>query len=101
MEVQKLAWFLERNVEMQNLPSILGFQFEANIYGPFSDRLRHLLNALDGTYLHCSRRLADASARDVIWFEDQQAERVALFLKTKAKPYLEALEATNRPDQRI
>ena len=94
LEVQKLAWFLERNVQMQNLPSILNFQFEASIYGPFSDRLRHLLDALDGTYLHCSRRLADALPRDVIWFEDQQAERVALFLKTKAKPYLEALEAT-------
>ena len=96
LEVQKLAWFLERNVELQNLPPILGFRFEANIYGPFSDRLRHLLDALDGTYLHCSRRLADASPTDVIWFEDQQAGRVALFLKTEAKPYLEVLEATTQ-----
>ena len=94
LEVQKLAWFLERNVEMQKLDSVLRFQFKANIYGPFSDRLRHLLDGLDGTYLHCRRRLADASPTDVIWFDDQQAERVALFLQTEAELYLEALKAT-------
>jgi len=32
--------------------------------GPYSDLLRHLLNGLDGSYLHCDKRLSDAGPSD-------------------------------------
>ena len=96
LEVQKLAWFLERCTEAQHLPPVLKFGFDANLYGPYADRLRHLLDLLDGSYLRCSRRLADARPTDVIWFDDNQTGRVALYLKTEGKTYLKALEVTSR-----
>ena len=38
----------------------MDLQFTPARYGPYSDRLRHLLDALDGTYLLADKRLADA-----------------------------------------
>jgi O-acetyl-ADP-ribose deacetylase (regulator of RNase III) len=68
LEIQKLAYFLERNVA----------------------RL-----ALDGSYLHCDKRLGDAGPLDVIWFDDERQARVAVYLATEAKLYQPALEATS------
>ena len=82
LEVQKLAWFLERSVERLGLDNPFGFQFKAGRYGPYSEPLRHLLNRLDGSYLHCERRLADARPADAIWFEGAKEERLSLYLKT-------------------
>jgi hypothetical protein len=66
-----------------------------NKYGPYADRLRHLLNGLDGSYLHCEKRLSDAGPFDLIWFEDAQRNTVEGFLKTDARrTYLPALEKT-------
>jgi len=45
------------------LPNTLKFQFTADRFGPYSERLRHLLNGLDGSYLHCDKRLSDAGLR--------------------------------------
>jgi len=45
IEVQKLAYFLEEAGEP------LQMKFEANIYGPYSNTLEHVLKALDGHYL--------------------------------------------------
>ncbi|MBV5275024.1 MAG: phosphate phosphatase, partial [Lamprocystis purpurea] len=70
LEIQKLAWFLERNIEIYALDNPLDLRFEANKYGPYAHRLHHLINGLDGSYLHCDKRLADAGPLDVIWFED-------------------------------
>ena len=50
-------------------------------YGPYSERLRHLLNALDGTYLHCDKRLGDAGPTDTIWFDEQKRKHVDLFFQ--------------------
>lgn len=96
LEVQKLAYFLERMIEALHLKNPLDLQFEANKFGPYAQRLTHLLNALDGSYLHCDKRLADAGPLDVIWFEDGKKERVALYLATEGKEYLPALEATTK-----
>jgi hypothetical protein len=50
---------------------------------------------LDGSYLHCDKRIADAGPADVIWFDDSRKSFVAAYLKSpEARPYLEALEAT-------
>ena len=70
LEVQKLGWFLERSIHALGIDDPLNFQFKADKYGPFSDRLRHMLDALDGTYLHCDKRLSDAGPSDTIWFDE-------------------------------
>ena len=65
----------------------------ANRYGPYADRLQHLLDGLDGSYLHCEKRLSDAGPFDLIWFEDAKREAVANYLLgADAKPYIPALE---------
>lgn len=95
LEVQKLAWFLHRMISWFGLPDPLDLPFVANKFGPYADRLRHLLNGLDGSYLHCEKRLSDAGPFDLIWFEDAQRNVVEDFLKGEAcRPYLPALEKT-------
>ncbi len=94
LEVQKLAWFLERAIEAEGLDNPLDLRFEANNYGPYADRLRHLLNGLDGSYLKSEKRINDCGPLDIIWFNDAKREKVALYLKTEAKDYLPALEKT-------
>ncbi|HHR6080561.1 TPA: type II toxin-antitoxin system antitoxin DNA ADP-ribosyl glycohydrolase DarG [Providencia alcalifaciens] len=94
LEVQKLAWFLERIIESEGLKNPLNLHFEAKNYGPYADRLRHLLNGLDGSYLKSDKRINDCSSLDVIWFSDDKRELVDLYLKSEAKDYLPALEKT-------
>jgi O-acetyl-ADP-ribose deacetylase (regulator of RNase III) len=97
LEIQKLAWFLERSIEKYGLRNQMNLQFSANKYGPFAMRLNHLLNSLDGSYLHCNKRISDAGPFDVIWFDDSKRDFVQAFLATQeAKSYRVALEATDR-----
>lgn len=50
----------------------------------------------DGSYLHCDKRLADASPFDLIWFEDAKRDRITAYLNsTEAKQYRDALERTD------
>ncbi|MGF6709449.1 O-acetyl-ADP-ribose deacetylase (regulator of RNase III) [Luteibacter sp. W1I16] len=93
LEIQKLAWFLERNIERVGLTP-LDLRFAPNKYGPYADRLRHLLEGLDGSYLHCDKRIGDADPLDVIWFDDGRKAFVQTYLKSEAKEYVPALEAT-------
>jgi O-acetyl-ADP-ribose deacetylase (regulator of RNase III) len=95
LEVQKLGYFLERSVDALDLANKFKFEFGANKFGPYSDKLKHLLNGLDGSYLHCDKRIADAGPFEVIRFDDAKKDKVAAFLTTpEAKPYRPALEAT-------
>jgi O-acetyl-ADP-ribose deacetylase (regulator of RNase III) len=95
LEIQKLAWFLERSIErLSPNDNPLNFQFEANKYGPFAPRLNHLLNGLDGSYLHSEKRISDADRFDVIWFDDSRKELVNAYLRSEAKAYAQALEDT-------
>jgi len=93
LEIQKLAWFLERNIERAGLTS-LDLRFVPNKYGPYADRLRHLLEGLDGSYLHCDKRISDAETLDVIWFDDERKTFVQIYLINEAKEYVPALEST-------
>ncbi len=95
LEIQKLAWFLERAIEDEGLKP-LDLRFTANNYGPYADRLRHLLDALDGSYLKSDKRISDCDPLDTIWFNDDKREKVALYLKTEAQDYLPALEKASR-----
>lgn len=93
LEIQKLAWFLERNIEIAGLAP-LDLRFSPHKYGPYADRLRHLLEGLDGSYLHCDKRISDADPFDVIWFDDARKSFVQAYIKSEAKEYAPALEAT-------
>lgn len=94
LEVQKLAWFLQRSMEQLGIEDPLDLRFRANKYGPYAERLRHLLNGLDGSYLHCEKRLSDAGPFDLIWFDDSKQEKVRNFLRADACQYRSALERT-------
>lgn len=88
LEVQKLAWFAERLIQKSAMPNVLDLQFSQNRYGPYAHRLSHMLNSIDGSYIHCSKRIADASPSDTIWFEYQKSEAVAAYLRSEGKSYL-------------
>ncbi|MDE2599110.1 MAG: macro domain-containing protein [Rhodocyclaceae bacterium] len=93
LEIQKLAWFMERAVErFTPEQNPLKLEFKAHIYGPFTPKLNFVIDDLDGSYLHCDKRISDASPLDVIWFDDARKELVQAYLKAEAKPYAEALE---------
>ena len=93
LEVQKLAWFIERGVKRLQLQDPLRFKFAANKYGPYSHNLQKLLDSLDGSYLHCDKRLADADPLDLIWFNDAKRDRVSAYLKSgEGKAYAGVLE---------
>jgi O-acetyl-ADP-ribose deacetylase (regulator of RNase III) len=95
LEVQKLAWFLQRMVNALHLDNPLKLTFAANKYGPYADNLRHLLNGLDGSYLHCDKRLADAGPLEPISFEYAKFESLKDYLfSNAARKYLPALERT-------
>ncbi|MCC6192900.1 MAG: macro domain-containing protein [Burkholderiales bacterium] len=95
LEIQKLAWFLERAIEHFGPDeNSLNLQFRAHIHGPYANRLSHLLDNLDGSYLHCDKRISDADPSDVIWFDDERTEFVQAYLKSEGKTYAPALEAT-------
>jgi O-acetyl-ADP-ribose deacetylase (regulator of RNase III) len=95
LEIQKLAYFLERSTEQLKLQNVLDLRFQADKYGPYAHRLARLLDALDGSYLHCGKRIGDAGPFDVIWFEDSKRDKVAAYLGSgEAKVFLPALEAT-------
>ena len=96
LEIQKLAWFLERSLRRQGLPDVLKLRFQADRYGPFSPRLNHLLNALDGSYLRSDKRIADCGPRDTIAFGDERADALAAFLCSgEAKTYAAVLDETD------
>lgn len=92
LEIQKLAWFLQRAIEQKQLPNELKLNFQANFYGPYAANLEHLLNAMDGSYLKSDKRIPDCDPLDVIWFNDQQKSNVQTYLLSEAKNYMVALE---------
>lgn len=96
LEIQKLAWFLEREIIASGLPNELDLQFVAHRYGPYAERLRHLLDYLDGSYLRSTVRIPDAKPTDVIAFNDAKRDIVGAYLKSEASQYLAALERVSR-----
>lgn len=96
LEVQKLAWFLERSLNHLGLRNDLKLNFVAHRYGPFAPNLNHLLNSLDGSYLRSDKRIADAGPLDVIGFEDGRKELVQGYLKSEAKDVAPALELASQ-----
>jgi O-acetyl-ADP-ribose deacetylase (regulator of RNase III) len=95
LEVQKLCWFLERSIHEAAIDDPLDLRFVADKYGPYSDRLRHLLNGLDGSYLHCDKRLSDAGPTDTIWFAEDRRLYLDVYLRqNEARPLQAILDRT-------
>lgn len=92
LEIHKLAWFLERSLARRQISSPLKLKFRAHFYGPYAEELPYLLNALDGSYLHCEKRIADADPLDTLWFDDAKEPLVTAYLQSEAKEFLPALE---------
>jgi O-acetyl-ADP-ribose deacetylase (regulator of RNase III) len=93
LEAQKLAWFLCRATSLHGLDNPIEDTFVAHRYGPYSDGVRHLLDSLDGSYIACDKRIADAKPFDTLRFNDARRERVAAYLTTpEAGPFRPALE---------
>ncbi len=95
LEAQKLAWFLSGAIQRFDLlPNPIAEDFAANRYGPYSDKIRHLLDSLDGSYLTCERRVADARTFDPIRFRHDRQDRIAAYLTSPgAGRYRPALDA--------
>jgi O-acetyl-ADP-ribose deacetylase (regulator of RNase III) len=93
LEAQKLAWFLAVSIQRLNLVNPIADDFAANRYGPYSDRIRHLLDSLDGSYLTCERRVADARPFDPIRFRHDRQDRISAYLTSpEASLYRPALD---------
>jgi O-acetyl-ADP-ribose deacetylase (regulator of RNase III) len=96
LEVQNLGWMLTRVIHQLGLVDPLKLKFEANRYGPYADNLRHLLDNLDGSFLHAEKRLADAKPGDALHFAPDHGARLAAYFRTAdGAPYVEAIEATD------
>ena len=92
LEVQKLTWFLHRSIKRLHLDDVLKPEFQANKFGPYSDRLRFLLESLDGSYLHAEKRIADSSPFDTVWFEDSKRGAIEAYLESESSEFLPALK---------
>lgn len=92
LEIQKLAWFIERVAANRGLSDVLKLSFVADRYGPYSNRLQHVLEALDGTYLRSAKRIADSGPGDTIAFNYDRSSELQQFLNLpENRPYLDVL----------
>jgi len=84
LEIQKLAYFLQRFGERDSLR----LSFQKHHYGPYAHNLTHLLRALDGTYLVAEKGTAIADSRpfDHLLPVAEKQEEVAQYLQTNGSP---------------
>lgn len=94
LEIQKLSWFLDRALERHHIDSPLKLKFKAHLYGPYAENLPHMLDSLDGSYIHCDKRISDADPWEPVWFDDAKETLVSAYLQSEAKTYLPALKET-------
>ena len=95
LEVHKLVYFIQRSLARLGIEDPTRLSFGENRFGPFAQNLNHLLNSLDGSYLHSSKRIADAGPLDLIWFEDSKNDILKAYLASEAKMYTPALGMTS------
>lgn len=97
LEVQKLAYFLQRILRGLALEDPLRLKFVPNKFGPYADALRHMLDGLDGSYLHCQKRLHDAGPLDPIQLDMDRLPKVEEYVsRGPAAAYREALERLDK-----
>lgn len=99
VEVQKLVYILSRSIASKNLDDPFGLDFSVNRYGPYANKLTHLLNNLDGYYLLSNKRITDVQAfESTIKFNYDHKQTVQEYLQTtsEGEAYLPALEEVVR-----
>ncbi|HKI85547.1 MAG TPA: macro domain-containing protein [Thermoanaerobaculia bacterium] len=97
LEVQKLAYFLQRILNCMRIDDPLRLTFLPNKYGPYADALRHMLDSLDGSYLHCQKRLHDAGPMDPIQIDLDRLPTVEDYVaRALTKEHRSALEQLDR-----
>lgn len=97
LEIQKLAWFLDRSLDLLHAPNPMRLHFQPNKYGPYADELRHLLNAMDGSYLRSEKRIADSKPFDPVYFNEARKQELDAYLESEElQPYIAALEKTSK-----
>lgn len=95
IEIQKIAWFLNRALIHRGLEEKLNLDFKAHKYGPYSSNLRHLLTHLDGSFLQCGMRIQDAQKYEPIWTNSARLPQVKRFMaRGNHHEYAAALEDT-------
>jgi O-acetyl-ADP-ribose deacetylase (regulator of RNase III) len=95
LEVQKLAWFLQRAFKATRVDDPLRLRFVPGKFGPYSEPLRHVLERLDGSFLHSEKRIADANRDDAITFEYERAKDLDnYFSQAQMSKYLGAIDWT-------
>lgn len=67
LEAHKLAYFISKQAEALLGTDPLGLNYEPHIYGPYADKLRHLLQTMQGWLVDSNVELPDASPTDVIY----------------------------------
>lgn len=97
LEAQKLAYFLQRFLTALGIDNPLRLNFVAHRYGPYADALRHLIDSLDGSYLRCEQRMADAKPDMLILMDYERFATVREYLDSpECAAYLPALRETQR-----
>ena len=97
LEIQKLVFFLQEKIKASQLNNPFNLVFKAYIYGPYSPNLKHLLISLDGSFLHCRKRLERRKPSEPIMFDYGRKDELEAYLQSEAfEPYKDALEATTR-----
>jgi hypothetical protein len=95
LEIQKLAWFLERAIERFGLPDPLDLRFVADqvrpVRAPADEAARQPRWQLPALRQAPRRRRPPGRA---IWFDDARKAFVQAYLKSEGKGYAEALEFT-------
>jgi len=97
LEIHKLAYFLQRFILGMGLKDVTRWEFKAAQYGPYAENLRHTLDALDGSYLHAAKRLADAGALEPISLNIKKAGEIEHYVVEKLEQtYLTALQSAEK-----
>jgi len=97
LEVQKLGYLIQRVVEGLALKNPLRLKFVAEQFGPYAENLKHLLDALDGSFLHCTKRLADAGPTEPIALDlDRLRELEGFWKQNDVAKYRQVLDQTSR-----
>jgi len=95
LEVQKLAWFMGRVIDSLEKQNPLKLSFGPNKYGPYAHKLTKLLDGLDGSFIHCDKRISDAKPFDVVWPDESKFAYLDAYINTEAKEYLEVIEVAS------
>jgi len=91
IEAQKLAYLVNRVAAGLGTASPLKMTFSAQRYGPYADALRHVLMGMDGSFLDCDVRIADAGVMDVLRISNAQRDRVRAYLAAPPQLALRAI----------